>query len=89
MDLAVISAILSSNENVPVNPEFCFAGEVGLTGEIRPVTRIEQRITEAEKLGFKTIFVSKFNTKGLNLGKANIKVIGINKVEELYKYLFY
>lgn len=89
MDLAVISAILSSNENVSVNPEFCFAGEVGLTGEIRPVTRIEQRISEAEKLGFKTIFVSKYNTKGLNLGKSNIKVIGLNKVEELYKHLFY
>jgi len=89
MDLAVISAILSSNENVSVNPEFCFAGEVGLTGEIRPVTRIEQRISEAEKLGFKSIFVSKYNTKGLNLGKTNIKVIGLNKVEELYKYLFY
>ncbi len=89
MDLAVISAILSSNENVSVNPEFCFAGEVGLTGEVRPVTRIEQRISEAEKLGFKTIFVSKFNTKGLNLGKTNIKVVGLNKVEELYKHLFY
>jgi DNA repair protein RadA/Sms len=89
MDLAVISAILSSNENVPVNPEFCFAAEVGLTGEIRPITRIEQRITEAEKLGFKTIFVSKYNTKGLNLGNSQIKVIGINKVEELYKHLFY
>lgn len=89
MDLAVISAILSSNENLPVSPEICFAAEVGLTGEIRPVTRIEQRIAEAEKLGFKRIFVSKFNTKGLKLDKYQIKVVGLNKVEELYKELFY
>lgn len=89
MDLAVISAILSSNENLAVNSEFCFAAEVGLTGEIRPVTRIEQRIAEAEKLGFKTIFISKFNAKGLKLDKSKIKVIGLNKVEELYKELFY
>lgn len=88
MDLAVISAILSSNENVSVNPEFCFAAEVGLTGEIRPVTRIEQRIAEAEKLGFNTIFISKFNLKGLKLDKSKIKVIGLNKVEELYQRLF-
>lgn len=88
MDLAVISAILSSNENVSVNPEFCFAAEVGLTGEIRPVTRIEQRIAEAEKLGFNTIFISKFNMKGLKLDKSKIKVIGLNKVEELYQRLF-
>lgn len=89
MDLAVISAILSSNENLSVSPEICFAAEVGLTGEIRPVTRIEQRIAEAEKLGFKRIFVSKFNTKGLKLDKYQIKVVGLNKVEELYKELFY
>jgi len=89
MDLAVISAILSSNENTTVSPEICFAAEVGLTGEIRPVTRIEQRIAEAEKLGFKRIFVSKFNTKGLKLDKYQIKVVGLNKVEELYKELFY
>jgi DNA repair protein RadA/Sms len=88
MDLAVISAILSSNENVPVSPEICFAAEVGLTGEIRPVTRIEQRIAEAEKLGFKRIFVSKFNIKGLKLEKYQIKVVGLNKVEELYRALF-
>jgi DNA repair protein RadA/Sms len=88
MDLAVISAILSSNENVPVSPEICFAAEVGLTGEIRPVTRIEQRIAEAEKLGFKRIFVSKFNIKGLKLDKYQIKVVGLNKVEELYRALF-
>ena len=89
MDLAVISAILSSNENIAVSPHCCFAAEVGLTGEVRPVTRIEQRIAEAEKLGFKTIFMSKFNTKGLKLDKYQIRIVGLSKVEELYKQLFY
>lgn len=88
MDLGAIAAILSSNENTPVSPEVCFAGEVGLTGEIRPVTRIEQRIAEAEKLGFKTIFISKFNLKGLKPGKTSIRVVGLTKVEDLYRELF-
>ncbi|MFN4198163.1 MAG: DNA repair protein RadA, partial [Flavobacterium sp.] len=61
IDLAVVAAILSSNEDIPVGKDFCFAGEVGLAGEIRPVNRVEQRILEAEKLGFSTIFVSKYN----------------------------
>lgn len=89
MDLAIISAILSSNENIATPQDCCFAAEVGLTGEVRPVTRIEQRIAEAEKLGFKTIYVSKFNLKGLKLDKLKIRVIGITKVEELYKSMFY
>ncbi len=59
IDLAVVAAILSSNEDIPVGKDFCFAGEVGLSGEIRPVNRVDQRIQEAEKLGFSTIFVSK------------------------------
>jgi len=89
MDLAVIAAILSSNENLSISNGICFAAEVGLTGEIRPVTRIEQRIAEAEKLGFKRIFVSKYSLKGLKLEKYQIKVVGLSKVEELYKELFY
>lgn len=89
MDLGAIAAILSSNENVPVSPEICFAAEVGLTGEIRPVTRIEQRIAEAEKLGFKSIFISKFNIKGLKPNQYSIRIVGLTKVEELYKQLFY
>ena len=88
MDLAVISAILSSNENLPVPQDCCFAAEVGLTGEIRPVTRIEQRIMEAQKLGFKTIYLSKFNAKTLDQGKYKIRLKGISKVEELYRELF-
>jgi DNA repair protein RadA/Sms len=88
MDLAVISAILSSNENVPVNPEFCFAGEVGLSGEIIAVNRIDQRIAEAEKLGFGKIIVSKYNQKGLSKQKFNIEIVTMGQVEELYRYLF-
>ena len=61
IDLAVVAAILSSNEDIAVNKDFCFAGEVGLSGEIRPVNRVDQRIQEAEKLGFSTIFMSKYN----------------------------
>jgi DNA repair protein RadA/Sms len=88
MDLAVVSAILSSNENIPVPSDMCFAAEVGLTGEVRPITRIEQRIAEAQKLGFKKIFISKFNLKGLDASKFTIGIQGIAKVEELYRSLF-
>ena len=67
IDLALVCAILSSNEDMPIPQDICFAGEVGLTGEIRPVNRIEQRISEAEKLGFKKIIVSSYNLKGINV----------------------
>lgn len=67
IDLAVVVAILSSNEDIPVGKGFCFAGEVGLSGEIRPVNRVDQRIQEAEKLGFDTIFVSKYNKIALKI----------------------
>ena len=66
----------------------CFAGEVGLSGEIRAVTRIEQRIQEADRLGFKQIFVSKYNLKGLDTRRFHIQVQSIGKVEELYQGLF-
>ena len=66
----------------------CFAGEVGLSGEIRAVNRIEQRIAEAEKLGFEKIIVSKYNQKGLAKQKFNIEVVLMGRVEEVYKYLF-
>jgi DNA repair protein RadA/Sms len=88
IDLAVLSALLSSYEDVSLPLHICFAGEVGLSGEIRAVNRIEQSIAEAEKLGFEKIIVSKYNTKGLNRQKANIEVVPLAKVEELYKYLF-
>ena len=88
IDLAVLSALLSSFEDVPLPHQLCFAGEVGLSGEIRAVNRIEQRIAEAEKLGFEKIIVSKYNQKGLSKQKYNIEVITMSRVEELYRYLF-
>lgn len=88
IDLAVLSALLSSYEDVAIPMLTCFAGEVGLSGEIRAVNRIEQRIAEAEKLGFEKIIVSKYNLKGILKNKQNIEIIPLGKVEELYKYLF-
>lgn len=88
IDLAVLSALLSSYEDVAIPMLTCFAGEVGLSGEIRAVNRIEQRIAEAEKLGFEKIIVSKYNLKGIIKGKQNIEVVPLAKVEELYRYLF-
>jgi DNA repair protein RadA/Sms len=87
-DLAVLCALLSSYEDVPTQHHICFAGEVGLSGEIRAVNRIEQRIAEAEKLGFEKIIVSKYNQKGLVKQKFNIEVVTMGRVEEVYKYLF-
>lgn len=87
MDLAVITAILSSSEDLIVPSSICFAGEVGLSGEIRPVTRIEQRVNEAAKLGFKEIYISKFN-KSSDLKNPEIKIHRIGKVEELFSSLF-
>lgn len=88
IDLALVCAILSSNEDLAIPQDTCFAGEVGLTGEIRPVSRIEQRIQEAEKLGFKRILISAFNMKGLNAGNYKIKVIPVGKMEEAFQHLF-
>ena len=86
IDLCVVAAILSSNEDVAISDKICFAGEVGLSGEIRPATRIEQRILEAEKLGFEQIFISKYNK--IEAEKFAINVVGFGKVEELYQSLF-
>ncbi len=88
IDLAVLCALLSSYEDVPLAHTICYAGEVGLSGEIRAVNRIEQRIAEAEKLGFEKIIVSKYNQKGLTSQKLNIEIITMGRVEELYQYLF-
>ena len=87
-DLAVIASVLSSNLDIPMDKSICFAGEVGLTGEIRPVTRIDQRISEADKLGFKKIFISRYNTKGLDEQKYQIQIAKVSRVEELFKALF-
>ena len=88
IDLSVISAILSSNMDVEIEPAVCMSGEVGLSGEIRPVNRIEQRIAEAAKLGFKQIIVPKSNIKGLDLSRFAIEVSPVSKVEEAFRLLF-
>ncbi len=88
IDLAVVCAILSSNEDIAIDPKDCFAAEVGLSGEIRPVNRIDQRIAEADKLGFGRIFISKYNTKGLEKMKYNIEVIAVSNVEQVFTKLF-
>jgi DNA repair protein RadA/Sms len=88
LDLAVCASLISSYEDTPVSEELCFAGEIGLGGEIRAVSRIENRIAEAEKLGFKKIIVSKYAIKGLDLKKYKIQVIAVSKLEEMYKKIF-
>jgi DNA repair protein RadA/Sms len=85
IDLAVVAAILSSNEDTAIQKDFCFAAEVGLSGEIRPVQRVEQRILEAEKLGFSTIFVSKYNK--ISLKNTSIKIQFLSKIEDLIGYV--
>ena len=88
IDLAIIVAIISSHEDIAVSSKNCFAAEVGLSGEIRAVNRIDQRILEAQKLGFDKIFVSRFNLKGLVMDKYSIEVIGISKIEDVLSILF-
>lgn len=88
IDLAVITAILSSNMDTPVDQGLCMAGEVGLSGEIRPVSRIEQRIAEAEKLGFTSIIIPRYNLQGLDNKKFKIKIIPVRKVEEAFRIIF-
>lgn len=88
IDLSVICSLLSSYEDVPLSQHICFAGEVGLNGEIRAVNRIEQRIAEAEKLGFEKIVVSKYNKKSVSGKEYDIEVVSLGKVEEVYQYLF-
>lgn len=88
LDLSVICAILSSNVDMAVPRDVCMSGEVGLSGEIRPITRIEQRVLEAEKLGFSTILVPKNNMKGFDTSRLKIKIVEVTKVEEAFRALF-
>jgi DNA repair protein RadA/Sms len=88
VDLAVIASIVSSFEDKPIKSNICFAAEVGLGGEVRAINRIEQRISEAEKLGFKKIFISKYNLKGLDINQFAIKVEPIAKLDEMFNLLF-
>ncbi len=87
IDLSVVSAVLSSNTDLNVPGRICLTGEVGLSGEIRPVTRIEQRVSEAQKLGFETIIVPRYN-RGVNFDAFEIKVVQAGKIEEAFRYLF-
>jgi DNA repair protein RadA/Sms len=88
IDLAVLSAILSSNVDIAIEKQVCVAGEVGLSGEIRPINRMQQRILEAEKLGFKKMIIPEINLKSLNVSKLNIQLIQVKKVEEAFRVLF-
>jgi DNA repair protein RadA/Sms len=87
IDLAVVAAILSSAEDTAIENNICFAGEVGLSGEIRSVSRVESRISEAEKLGFEKIIISKYNLKGIDQRKIKIEVIPVTKVQDVVEIL--
>ena len=88
IDLSVVAAVLSSNADIPIDNRYAFAAEVGLSGEIRAVTRIDARIAEADKLGFEKIFVSKYNAKGLDSHRYSIEVVPVATVYELAAELF-
>ena len=87
IDLAVMAAILSSSEDIPLIKSICFSGEIGLTGELRPVTRVDQRIGEAEKLGLEKIVISKYN-KGIESKNFKIEIVKVGRIEEVFKILF-
>lgn len=88
MDLSVIAAVLSSNVDTPIEPGWCMCGEVGLSGEVRPVDRITQRLAEASKLGFQHIIIPKYNLQGLDASKFEIEIHPVRKVEEALRALF-
>ena len=83
LDLAIAAALISSLEDRPINTKFTFAGELGLTGEVRAVQKIEQRIQEADRLGFTRIIISKYNLRSINHEKYAIQIVGIGKIQEL------
>ncbi len=88
MDLSVITAVLSSDLDIAIAHDVCFAGEVGLTGEIRPVSRVEQRIAEAEKIGFKKIIISSAHKKNIENIRHTIDITTVSKIEEVFRLLF-
>lgn len=88
IDLAVVAAVLSSNEDLPIDSRYAFAAEVGLSGEIRAVTRVEARIAEADKLGFEKIFVSKYSCKSLDTSRYKIEIVPLASVADLFNILF-
>ena len=88
IDLAVVCSILSSNVDMPISQRYCFAGELGLTGEVRPVARLEQRLAEADRLGYEKFFCSRYNLRGLEIKHCHIEVVGISVIEEAFRKLF-
>ena len=88
LDLAVACSILSSNIDMPVSPRYCFAAELGLSGEVRPVSRIENRVAEAARLGFERVFISKYDLRNLEQNKYNIQIVGVGVIEEAFRSLF-
>ena len=88
IDLAVACSVLSSNVDIPIPSRYCFAAEMGLSGEIRPVARIEQRIAEAARLGFEKIFISKYDSHQLPRNKYSIDIVSVSVIEEAFRALF-
>ena len=88
IDLAIVAALISSLHDIEVSSKICFVGEIGLSGEIRAVSRIDQRIQEADRLGFDEIYLSSFNLKSLDESKYNIQLIGISSINDLLENLF-
>ena len=88
IDLAVACAILSSNVDIPISPRIAFAAELGLSGEVRPVARVEQRIAEADRLGFEKIFISKYNRKEIDQKRYRIEIVSVSLIEEAFRALF-
>ena len=87
-DLAVASSILSSNVDIPISPRIAFAAELGLSGEVRPVSRVEQRIAEADRLGFEKIFISKYNLRELDTRRFHLDIVPVSLIEEAFRALF-
>lgn len=88
IDLAVACSILSSNVDIPISPRIAFAAELGLSGEVRPVSRVEQRVAEADRLGFEKIFISKYNLKELDRRRYHIEIVAVSVIEETFRALF-
>ena len=88
IDLAVACSVLSSNVDIPVSPRYCFAAELGLSGEVRPVSRVEQRIAEADRLGFEKIFISKYNVRSIDTKRYGIEIVPVSVIEEAFRALF-
>lgn len=88
IDLAVACAILSSNVDIAISPRICLAAELGLSGEVRPVSRVEQRIAEADRLGFEKIFISKYNARSIDKKRYHIEIVPVGVIEEAFRALF-